>query len=78
MNTPDLSRERAVMLRDLNASGPRSVFLTLIKETTLSDPVGNNDLKVFGSSLVDRLEHLVRASDGGDDFVGIGGPLEGL
>ena len=28
--------------------------------------------------LVDRIQHLVPSSDGGDDFVGIGGPDEGL
>ena len=27
---------------------------------------------------MDRIQHLVPASDGGDDFVGIGGPGEGL
>ena len=28
--------------------------------------------------LVDRIQHLMPSPDGGDDFVGIGGPGEGL
>ena len=27
---------------------------------------------------MDRVQHLMPSSDGGDDFVGIGDPLEGL
>ena len=29
-------------------------------------------------TLVDRIQHLVPTPDGGDDFVGIGCPVEGL
>jgi antirestriction protein ArdC len=27
--------------------------------------------------LLDRIQHLMPSSDGGDDFVGVGGPVEG-
>jgi uncharacterized protein YbjQ (UPF0145 family) len=48
--------------------------------TTLDVPVagrGYNALP-FIFDLVDRIQHLVPTPDGGDDFVGIGCPVEGL
>ena len=53
--------------------------------TSLKDPVrrrlgprSNLSFVSFYNYLVDRISHLVPAVDGGDDFVGIGGPDERL
>jgi hypothetical protein len=33
---------------------------------------------ILGNSLVERIQHLVPSFDGGDDFVWISSPVEGL
>ena len=39
---------------------------------------GPRSEKLDADQLVDRIQHLVPTPDGGDDFVGIGCPVEGL
>ena len=40
--------------------------------------IGQFGILVALLNLVDRIQHLVPTPDGGDDFVGIGCPVEGL
>ncbi len=42
-------------------------------QTTLAEPESPNG----GSALADRIQHLMPAPDGDDDFIGVGGPGEG-
>ena len=64
---------------ELASNDKEPIGNVLRKCLILESELPNNAFKGWlDRELVDRIQRLVPSSDGGDDFVWIGGPCEGL